>query len=81
MDKKAILKQTEEYIKNKLACEASGHDWWHVYRVRNNALHIAEHENVDLFVVQLAALLHVRYFHPFYAVPAEYDPYFVCLRS
>ena len=58
MDEEAILKQTEEYIKNKLAGEGSGHDWWHVYRVRNNALHIAEHEKVDLFVVQLAALLH-----------------------
>ena len=58
MDKEAILKQTEEYIKNKLSGEGSGHDWWHVYRVWKNAIHIGEHEKVDLFVVQLAALLH-----------------------
>jgi uncharacterized protein len=35
-----------------------GHDWFHVERVYNNAKHIAKHEDVDLFVVQLAALLH-----------------------
>ena len=58
MNEEAILKQTEEYIKNKLSGEGSGHDWWHVYRVWKNAIHIGKHENVDLFVVQLAALLH-----------------------
>lgn len=58
MNEEAILKQTEEHIKNKLSGEGSGHDWWHVYRVWKNAIHIGKHENVDLFVVQLAALLH-----------------------
>ena len=58
MNEEAILKQTEEYIKNKLSGEGSGHDWWHVYRVCKNAIHIGKHENTDLFVVQLAALLH-----------------------
>lgn len=58
MNKEAILKQTEEYIRNKLSGEGSGHDWWHVYRVWKNAIYIGKHENVDLFMVQLAALLH-----------------------
>lgn len=58
MDEEAVLKQTEEYIKNKLAGEGSGHDWWHVYRVLKNAAHIGRQEDADLFVVQLAALLH-----------------------
>src|SRR3989344_8840669 len=58
MNKEAILKQTEEYIKSKLSGEGSGHDWWHVYRVWKNAIHIGRHETADLFVVQLAALLH-----------------------
>jgi len=35
-----------------------GHDWWHVFRVWKTAVKIAESENVDLFVVELAALLH-----------------------
>jgi uncharacterized protein len=58
MNEEAILKQTEEYIKNKLSGEGSGHDWWHIYCVWKNAIHIGKHENVNLFVVQLAALLH-----------------------
>lgn len=58
MNEEAILKQTEEYIKNKLSGEGSGHDWWHIYRVWKNAIHIGKQENVDLFVVQLTALLH-----------------------
>jgi uncharacterized protein len=35
-----------------------GHDWWHVFRVWKTARKIAEMENVNLFVVELAALLH-----------------------
>lgn len=58
MDKEKIVTQTAEYIKNKLSGEGSGHDWWHVYRVWKNAVHIAQHEQADLFVVELAALLH-----------------------
>jgi len=53
-----VLQQTEEYVKKKLSGEGSGHDWWHIHRVRQNALHIGKQESVDLFVVQLAALLH-----------------------
>lgn len=58
MDKKQIINQNADYIKAKLAGESSGHDWWHVYRVWRSALHIGKHEKVDLFVVELAALLH-----------------------
>jgi uncharacterized protein len=58
MDKQQIIDQTATYIKEKLAGEGSGHDWWHVYRVWKNAIHIGKHEQVDLFVVELAALLH-----------------------
>lgn len=58
MNKEAIITQTEEYVRNKLSGEGSGHDWWHVHRVWKNAVSISKSENVDLFVVQLAALLH-----------------------
>jgi uncharacterized protein len=58
VDQDAILQRTEEYVREALSGEGSGHDWWHVYRVRQNARHIGQQENVDLFVVQLAALLH-----------------------
>ena len=54
-----IIDKTKEYVKNKLEGEGSGHDWWHILRVYNNALDIAEKEgNCDIFIIELAALLH-----------------------
>lgn len=55
---KQLLKSTEDYIKTYFENEGSGHDWWHIYRVRNLALKIAESEGGDLFSIELAALLH-----------------------
>ncbi|PTX20099.1 uncharacterized protein C8N40_103171 [Pontibacter mucosus] len=54
----SIVEATREYVQKKLSGEGSGHDWWHVLRVWNNARTIAQKENADLFVVDLAALLH-----------------------
>lgn len=53
-----LLQQTESFIREKLSADSSGHDWWHIDRVRRNAMQIARHEQADLFVVELAALLH-----------------------
>ena len=58
MDKEAILKQTEEYVYKTLEGEGSGHDWYHIDRVRRNSLRIAREEKADLFIVELGALLH-----------------------
>lgn len=58
MTRDNIIKKTEEYVKNELSGEASGHDWWHIYRVWKNAKHIGKTEKADMFVVELAALLH-----------------------
>lgn len=58
MNAVSIVAATEEYVQKKLSGEGSGHDWWHVLRVWNNAKTIAQRENADLFVVDLAALLH-----------------------
>lgn len=58
MDKKQIILNTEKFVKEKLLGEGSGHDWWHIFRVWNLAKRIAKNEDVDLFVVELAALLH-----------------------
>ncbi|MHC2991372.1 phosphohydrolase [Pontibacter sp. HJ8] len=56
---KEIIAATEAYVKEMLSGEGSGHDWWHIYRVWKNALHIASEETgADLFIVELAALLH-----------------------
>ena len=55
----SVIKKTAEFVKDHLEREVTGHDWWHTERVWKLALRIAKEEkNVDLFVVQLAALLH-----------------------
>jgi len=59
ISKEATIKKTEDYVKKTLEGESSGHDWWHAYRVWKMTVKIAKEEkNSDLFVVQLAALLH-----------------------
>jgi len=58
MDQKEIISKTADYVRSVLDKEGSGHDWWHIYRVWKNAIHIGEKENADMFVVEIAALLH-----------------------
>lgn len=59
MNKRKIIDKTKTHIKAQFAKESSGHDWWHVERVFNNALAIANKERgADMFIVQLGALLH-----------------------
>lgn len=58
MKKETLLKATENFVKSVLEGDSSGHDWWHIHRVRTLALMIAKSEGADLFLVELAALLH-----------------------
>ena len=57
-EKLRILSQIEKFTKDFFTGESSGHDWWHIYRVRNLALKIAREEGGDLFQIEMAALLH-----------------------
>ncbi len=57
-NQQVFVKKTEEFVRSKLEGEGSGHDWWHVHRVRNMALTLAREEKASAFVVELAALLH-----------------------
>ncbi len=58
MDRQEIIEKTELFVKQTLSRDSTGHDWWHIHRVRNLAKRIALHEDVDIFIVELAALLH-----------------------
>ncbi|WP_411893875.1 HD domain-containing protein [Winogradskyella sp. A2] len=58
MDTAALFEETIVFVKSELSNAEGGHDWFHTERVFNNALHIAKHENVNINVVALAALLH-----------------------
>src|SRR5688500_6121981 len=58
MNQSLILSHTADHVRNLLDGDSAGHDWWHIDRVRRVALIIAREENGDLFLVELAALLH-----------------------
>lgn len=74
MNKTDIIKETENYVRNKLEGEGTGHDWWHIHRVRSIAVKLAKEEHADLFVVNLAALLHDIADHKFYGGDEEIGP-------
>ncbi len=58
MNNDQLREKTVAYVRETLAGDSSGHDWWHIDRVRRNALRIATAEGADLLVTELAALLH-----------------------
>ncbi|HEX8245392.1 MAG TPA: HD domain-containing protein, partial [Longimicrobium sp.] len=61
-----ILARTEAHVRRAMTGEGTGHDWWHVHRVRRTALRLAEEEGADAYVVELAALLHDVADHKFH---------------
>lgn len=59
MSEKNKIEGAEKFVKDKVARYDSGHDWWHITRVRNLAAYINEKENLeDPLLVDLAALFH-----------------------
>lgn len=58
MGNRAIIKGVAGEVKRKSKGAHSGHDWWHIYRVWTLASRIGREEGADIFVVELAALLH-----------------------
>lgn len=53
-----IITETVAYVQQELSEAEGGHDWWHIYRVWQQARTIAGEEQVNLLVVELGALLH-----------------------
>ncbi len=53
-----IVQKVSDEVKQKFEKENTGHDWWHVLRVWNTAKRIGRIEKADMFVIELAALLH-----------------------
>ena len=58
MNKKEIVAKIEKEARKFFVGASGCHDFSHVDRVRNLALHIGKKEKADLFVLELAALLH-----------------------
>lgn len=58
MNNTEIINNVVDFVKKELWNNDSAHDWWHIFRVWNLAKNIWKKENVDMFVVELWALLH-----------------------
>lgn len=58
MTNQEIISETISFVKKELQHAEGGHDWWHIQRVLKLSEKIAMHENADLFIVRLSALLH-----------------------
>ncbi len=54
MQYQALTENIQGHYKNN----STGHDWFHILRVRNMAVGIAEKENGNKAEVELLALLH-----------------------
>jgi uncharacterized protein len=54
-----IISATERFVQNELGNDSTGHDWFHIERVRKNAMIIWKEEKAgDPFIIEMAALLH-----------------------
>jgi uncharacterized protein len=59
MDRKSIIESVEAFVKENISDYDTGHDWFHIQRVRYLALAIAKEENAGSdFILVLASLLH-----------------------
>ena len=53
-----MIESAIKFVKGIFAYDCSGHDHHHTMRVYRLAMQIAEQENADMLIVQLAAILH-----------------------
>lgn len=52
------ISYVEDYVKNILKDEATGHDYFHSVRVMNNAIQISKDMKADIELIKLACLTH-----------------------
>ncbi|WP_226681681.1 HD domain-containing protein [Sutcliffiella horikoshii] len=53
-----MIHKVEEYVESIFNNDSTGHDWFHIQRVRRLALHIGQEEKANLLMVEIIALLH-----------------------
>lgn len=58
MEARELIAQCEAQVQELLKEAEKGHDWFHIQRVRTNALRLQAAEGGDLLALHLAALLH-----------------------
>jgi uncharacterized protein len=59
MNTKLVIRAVEDFAMSSITEYDSGHDWWHLQRVRNLALYLQKEEKKgDRFIIEISALLH-----------------------
>jgi uncharacterized protein len=58
MNRNVIIKLTESFVRKQLGSEGTGHDWWHIERIRKTALRIQSVKGGDSFMIDMALFLH-----------------------
>ncbi|MFK3937235.1 HD domain-containing protein [Alkalihalobacillus sp. NPDC078783] len=53
-----IIAETEQWVREKLSSDTSGHDWYHIERVTTLARYLCKDTRADKDTVVLASLLH-----------------------
>lgn len=67
MGKEELLERTQRYVRQLCETDTTGHDFWHIWRVCQNADKICKKEKGDAFLIQMICLLHDVYDHKFYS--------------
>ncbi len=57
-EQRQTVEKTVQLVKEKLGEDSTGHDYFHIMRVRALAVRLAGEEGADVYVAELAALLH-----------------------
>ena len=66
MSNDEIINVIKKYVKGVCENDSTGHDWWHIQRVYNNAMLINKKENANEFLITIIVLMHDLYDHKFY---------------
>lgn len=74
LDSQSIITKTAEYVRKELEGEGSGHDWWHIKQVWEMACRLSKGQQVNLEVIELAALLHDIADHKFHSGDESVGP-------
>ena len=66
MEKEEIISKIKKYVQEVCKNDSTGHDWWHIERVYNNAMLINKKEQANEFILTIIVLMHDLYDHKFF---------------
>ena len=66
MEKEEIISIIKKYVHEVCKNDSTGHDWYHIERVYNNAMLINKKEQANEFILKIIVLMHDLYDHKFF---------------